>query len=74
MQLKFVCKKKELDNWRRCNVYNEVPDQGQQCVSVRLVQVGNYRKRWENMLVFILVNKEIAQLQFIGKIASVIFS
>ena len=30
-------KKKELDNWKRYNVYTEVPDTGQQCVSVRWV-------------------------------------
>ena len=26
---------KELDNWKRYNVYTKVPDIGQQCVSVR---------------------------------------
>ena len=30
-------KKKELDNWKRYNVYTEAPDIGQLCVSVRWV-------------------------------------
>ena len=37
-------KKKELDNWRRYNVYTEVPDKGQQCVSVRWVSTEKMGK------------------------------
>ena len=38
-------KKKELDNWKRYNVYTEVPDKGQQCVSVRWVITEKNGKR-----------------------------
>ena len=45
-------KKKEPDNWKRYNVYTDVTDKGQQCVSASCVSVlsvvfmlcSNYRK------------------------------
>ena len=32
-----LAKQNELDNWKDQNVYEEVPDQGQKCITVRWV-------------------------------------